>query len=71
MNTMPFLAQVEALLRQCDALEGQLRQIRTLGAHLIQPDQLDPQFDEATFQIAASPPPAPSSPAPWHIVDHL
>lgn len=29
------LARVEALLRQCDALGAQLRQTRTLGAHLL------------------------------------
>lgn len=30
-----IVARVEALLRQCDALEAQLRQTRTLGAHLL------------------------------------
>ena len=30
-----IVARVEALLRQCDALEAQLRQARTLGAHLL------------------------------------
>lgn len=30
-----IVARVEALLRQCDALESQLRQTRTLGAHLL------------------------------------
>jgi hypothetical protein len=28
-------ARVGALLRQCDALEAQLHQTRTLGAHLL------------------------------------
>ena len=31
-----IVARVEALLRQCDALEAQLRQTRTLGAHLLE-----------------------------------
>jgi restriction endonuclease S subunit len=30
-----IVARVEALLRQCDALEAQLRQTRTLTAHLL------------------------------------
>lgn len=30
-----IVARVEALLRQCDALEAQLHQTRTLGAHLL------------------------------------
>lgn len=30
-----IVARVEALLRQCDALEAHLRQTRTLGAHLL------------------------------------
>lgn len=30
-----FRAQRKGLLRQCDALEAQLRQTRTLGAHLL------------------------------------
>ena len=30
-----IVAQVEALLQPCDALEAQLRQTRTLGAHLL------------------------------------
>ena len=29
------VARVEALLRQCDTLEAQLHQTRTLGAHLL------------------------------------
>jgi hypothetical protein len=37
MNTicMPVALRLQALLRQCDALEAQLRQTRTLGAHLL------------------------------------
>ncbi len=31
-----IVARVEALLRQCDALEAQLHQTRTLGAHLLE-----------------------------------
>ena len=31
-----IVARVEELLRQCDALEAQLRQTRTLGAHLLE-----------------------------------
>jgi len=30
-----IVAQVEALLRQCDVLAAQLHQTRTLGAHLL------------------------------------
>ena len=31
-----IVARVEELLRQCDALEAQLRQTRILGAHLLE-----------------------------------
>jgi len=56
-----IVAQVEALLQPCDALVAQLRQTRIPGPAdiLLEPDQLDPQFDEANFTITPSPPLAP------------
>ncbi|HEX5219051.1 MAG TPA: hypothetical protein VFZ59_05740 [Verrucomicrobiae bacterium] len=44
---------VEALLRQCDALEAQLRQTRTLGAHLLDPPSTtsSPHQDEVRLVI--------------------
>lgn len=39
MNTIciPIALRLQALLRQCDALEARLRQTRTLGAHFLDP----------------------------------